>query len=156
MESSQLENWNHLFCRKVSFLTDPYCRFRGVGQSMKQTYLYLWYPLFQAQWDRCDQHNHQSWNYLVKGHHIAEREVKGSDWLLFVFLEKPLYEVCLIRIKEFVGEKRTTVCTHRYADCLLKNTSIKHSKYVVNQKLELSDDISFRERLVEQSGFLTK
>jgi hypothetical protein len=31
--------------------------------------------------------------------------------------------VCLIRIKEKVGEKRSTVCTHRYADCLLKNTS---------------------------------
>jgi hypothetical protein len=39
------------FCRKVSFLTAPHCRFRGVGQGMKQTYLYLWYPLFQAQWD---------------------------------------------------------------------------------------------------------
>ena len=24
------------------------CQFRGVGQGMKQTYLYLWYPLFQA------------------------------------------------------------------------------------------------------------
>jgi hypothetical protein len=43
MESSQWENWNHLFCRKVSFLTAPHCR--GVGQGMKQTYLYLWYPL---------------------------------------------------------------------------------------------------------------
>jgi hypothetical protein len=47
-------------CRKVSFFTDPHCRFRGVGQGMKQTYLYLWYPLFQAQWDRCDQQNHQT------------------------------------------------------------------------------------------------
>jgi hypothetical protein len=36
------------------------CRFRGVGQDMKQTYLYLWYPLFQAQWDRCYQRNHQT------------------------------------------------------------------------------------------------
>jgi hypothetical protein len=36
------------FCRKVSFLIDPHCRFRDVGQGMKQTYLYLWYPLFQA------------------------------------------------------------------------------------------------------------
>ena len=45
MESSQWENWNHLFCRKVSFLTAPHCQFRGVGQGMKQTYLYLWYPL---------------------------------------------------------------------------------------------------------------
>jgi hypothetical protein len=26
-----------------------------VCQGMKQTCLYLWYPLFQAQWDRCDQ-----------------------------------------------------------------------------------------------------
>ena len=60
MESSQCENLNHLFCRKVSFLTDPHCRFRVVCQGMKQTYLYLWYPLFQAQWDRCDQQNHQT------------------------------------------------------------------------------------------------
>ena len=34
MESSQWENLNHLFCRKVSFLTDPHCRFRGLGQGM--------------------------------------------------------------------------------------------------------------------------
>ena len=27
-------------CRK---LTAPHCQFRGVGQSMKQTYLYMWY-----------------------------------------------------------------------------------------------------------------
>jgi hypothetical protein len=60
MESSQWENLNYLFCRKVSFLTDPHCRFRGVGLGMKQAYLYLWYPLFQAQWDRCDQQNRQT------------------------------------------------------------------------------------------------
>jgi hypothetical protein len=59
-------------------------------------------------------------------------------------LLKPLYEVCLIRIKEQIGEKRNTVCTHRYADCLLKNTSTKHNKYVVNQKLEHVENISFR------------
>jgi hypothetical protein len=51
-------------------------------------------------------------------------------------------EVCLMRIKEQVGEKRGTVCTHGYADCLLKNTS---TKYGVNQKHEHVDDISFRE-----------
>jgi hypothetical protein len=33
---------------------------RGVGQSMKQTYLYMWYPLFQTQWDRSDQLIHQN------------------------------------------------------------------------------------------------
>jgi hypothetical protein len=56
-----------------------------------------------------------------------------------------VYEVCLIRIKEQVGEKRSTVGTHRYADCLLKNTYTKYNKYVVNQKLEHVEDISFRE-----------
>jgi hypothetical protein len=55
MESSQWENLNRLFSRKVSFLTAPHCQLRGVGQGMKLTYLYLWYPLFQAQWDICDQ-----------------------------------------------------------------------------------------------------
>ena len=58
MESSQCENSYHLFWRKVSFLSAPHCQFRGVGQGMKQTYLYMWYPLFQAQWDRCDHRNH--------------------------------------------------------------------------------------------------
>ena len=47
-------------CRKVSFLTVPHCQFRGVGQGMKQTYMYLRYTLSQAQWERCDQRNHQT------------------------------------------------------------------------------------------------
>jgi hypothetical protein len=29
-------------------------------QGMKHTYVYLWYPLFQAQWDRCDHRNNQT------------------------------------------------------------------------------------------------
>jgi hypothetical protein len=32
-----------------------------------------------------------------------------------------------------------------YAECLLKNIPTKHRKYVVNQKLEHFEDISFRE-----------
>ena len=50
-----------------------------------------------------------------------------------------LVNVCI------VGEKGSTVGTHGNADCLLKTTYIKHNKYVVNQKLEYYDDISFRE-----------
>ena len=46
------------FSRKVASLTAPHCRFWGVGQGMKQRYLYLWYPLFQAQWEICYQRNH--------------------------------------------------------------------------------------------------
>ena len=53
--------------------------------------------------------------------------------------------VCLIRKKDQVGKKRGTVCTHSYADDLLKNTSTKDNKYIVNQKLEHVDDINFRE-----------
>jgi len=29
----------------VFFLTAPHCQFRGVGQGMKQTYLYLYFKL---------------------------------------------------------------------------------------------------------------
>ena len=43
-----------------------------------------------------------------------------------------------------VDEKRSTICTHRYSHCLLKNTSTKHYKYAANQKLEHADDNSFR------------
>jgi hypothetical protein len=60
------------------------------------------------------------------------------------FFQKPLYEVCLVRTKEQVGEKRNTVVIHRNADFLLKNTPTKHSKYVVNPKLKHFDDISFK------------
>ena len=52
MERSQWKYFNQLFGRKASFLIAPHCQFRGVGQGMNQIYLYLWYPLFQAQWDR--------------------------------------------------------------------------------------------------------
>ena len=45
----------------------------------------------------------------------------------------PQYETCLVRIKEKVGEKRSTVYIHRCANCLLKNTSNKHNIYIVNQ-----------------------
>jgi hypothetical protein len=53
------------------------------------------------------------------------------------------------RIYPMEVEIKDTTDTYRYpyvyADCLLKNTSPKDNKYVVNQKLEHVDDISFRE-----------
>ena len=76
MESSQWENWNHLFCCKVSFLTEPHCRLRGVGQGMKQTYLYLWYPLFQAKWDRCDQQSIYYWTLYKKIYFVKISDIK--------------------------------------------------------------------------------
>jgi hypothetical protein len=50
-----------------------------------------------------------------------------------------MHDVYLIRIKE------KTVSSLRNADCLLENTSIIHSKYVVNPKLEQLDGSRFRE-----------
>ena len=59
---------------------------------------------------------------------------------------------------EQVGKKRSTVYTHMYAVCRLKNTSTKDDNYVVNQTLEHVDDISFRELCGRIKGcfFLTK
>jgi hypothetical protein len=48
---------------------------------------------------------------------------------------------------EQVCERKSAVRTHRNADCLLKKTSTKHSKYVVNHKLRHVDDFIFRELL---------
>jgi hypothetical protein len=42
------------------FLTVPHNQCRGVGKGMNQTYLYLWYYLFQAQWGRRDQQKYQT------------------------------------------------------------------------------------------------
>ena len=97
MESSQWENWNHLFCRKVSFLTAPHCQFRGVGQGIKQTYLYLTvnFEVYVQVWSRpicicgilyfklngIDAVNEMTkprniqWKDII---YIVEREIKGS------------------------------------------------------------------------------
>ena len=85
------------------------------------------HPLFHVQWDRCDQHNHQTYKYLMKEHiYIAESEIKGSGYLRFVCPQKHRYEVFLVRIKKVV-EKRITVNTHRNATCLLEDTPVKNS-----------------------------
>ena len=49
MEKSQLENWNNPRRCKVSFWTGPYCEILDIDQGMKQTKLYLCYPLFKVQ-----------------------------------------------------------------------------------------------------------
>ena len=43
-------------------------------------------------------------------------------------------------MKQQVARKRSTFGNHRNADCLLTNTSIKHSKYVFNQKHQHFED----------------
>jgi hypothetical protein len=67
--------------------------------------------------------------------------VKLKDQASFFsfFLEKPLYEVCLIRIKEQVGEKRSTVGAHRYADYLLKTRPPNIGNIIYPIELEIKD-----------------
>ena len=69
--------------------------------------------------------------------YIAEWEIKC---FLFFFLEKLLHEVCLIRIKKQVGEKRGKVCTHG-------NVCWKHNKNVLNLNssilMSVSENILF-------------
>jgi hypothetical protein len=78
MESSQWKNWNNLLCRKFSFLSAPHCPFWSVGQGMKQTYLYLWYPLFQAQWKKL---RNQGFLLLSWRHHFESFTVTTMTWL---------------------------------------------------------------------------
>ena len=59
-------NWNLLFCHKCSFLIDPYCQFLCVGHSMKPICVCC-ILYFKIKRYRCD---HQTWNHLVKGHHL--------------------------------------------------------------------------------------
>ena len=44
---------------------------------MKQAELYLWYLLFQAQWDICDQQNHKILN-IVAGHYLYSENRFGG------------------------------------------------------------------------------
>ena len=53
--------------------------------------------------------------------------------------------MCLLRIKEQVDEKRSTVGTPRYADCLLK-TIPSTKELAVNPKLKHFDDQSISEK----------
>ena len=53
-----------IYCRKVSFITGSHCQFVGVCQGMEQTWLYL--PLSQIEWDRCDQQVHLCKHFEIR------------------------------------------------------------------------------------------
>jgi hypothetical protein len=46
--------------------------FSFIGQDIKQTYLHLCYILFQAQFDKRDEHREQSWNNIYLYRKFAE------------------------------------------------------------------------------------
>ena len=47
---------------------------------------------------------------------MAQREIKGSCYLLFAFLENLIHEVCCTRIKEQVDAQRSTGSTYENVD----------------------------------------
>ena len=48
-------------------------------------------------------------------------------------------------MKEQIDKNRNTIDSYKNVDFLLINTSIKHSKYVVNKTIDHFDDASFWE-----------
>jgi hypothetical protein len=79
------------------------------GQGMKQTYLYLWYPLSLVQWDRCDQRNHQTYNYLVKGHHLY-----SGTWNCHHIESFTVVTMTWLTVMEYLCHKWPRICSiHR-------------------------------------------
>jgi len=70
---------------------------------------------------------------------IAEREIKGLDFFIFISLDDTLLGV--VRINEQFGEKMSTVGTHRSVE----NHNRQTKKYAVNQ---IPNDVSFKELFV--------
>jgi hypothetical protein len=56
------------------------------------------------------------------------------------FVEKPLYEIYLTRIKEQVDERRNTVGIHKNTDCLLKN-SPQNIRNMLTLSIKNSEDV---------------
>ena len=84
--------------------------------------------LSRIQWGRYDQHNHQIFSETTPS---IYRNKQLDDRPTFIFsLRSPCMKfICFIRIKEQVGEQRSTVDTHGNTDLLLKNTFLKLNKY---------------------------
>ena len=52
-------------CDKFRYQNRPHYQFTGKGTTHIE--MCLWYPLIAVQWNRCDQHSRQTFNYLLKG-----------------------------------------------------------------------------------------
>ena len=81
MEISQLENWNHIFCRKVTLLTGlkSMCEAISVGSCVSSSMRSMRPTLITKY-------------YLLKGHYPY-----SEKWTSFLkFMWKPLHEVCNI------------------------------------------------------------
>jgi len=47
---------------------------------MKQNYVYLWYPLFHTQWNKCDKHNHQTTGIPGENHRTVASHLQTLSY----------------------------------------------------------------------------
>lgn len=63
-------------------------------------------------------------NIIIKIYHENVSYIEKRDILCYLFRDNPMHEVCFIRIKKQVSEKKSKGGTHNNNECLLKNTFI--------------------------------
>ena len=102
---------NMLHCVSISVICSLYSAFERLFYVWKERYINLVNNNNNIIYFKFMETNviytTKTFNYGLKGHYI--RENKEPTWLPFDFREKHLHEVCLLRIKEQVGEKRSTI-----------------------------------------------
>ena len=105
------------------------------GNGVKQIYLYLWYPLFQAQWERWDQQNHQTYNYLGRNFRfdrfvmkdiakvnaiktlVGKWQFQKGTFVYFIFLNANKFEKSVrLAICECL---KLLVCGKHFHDCII-------------------------------------
>jgi hypothetical protein len=135
-------NWIYLFCSKVSFLTDPHCKFWDVGQWRYEAGLAVSVVSVSS----------RSINKMIKltktifsertSIYKVECEIKGSGNLLLVWLQKPMYEESVSYEKinksarrgaQLVSMGMATVCWQTRPSNITYMMSIKNSEnYLVD------------------------
>jgi hypothetical protein len=122
MESSQWENWNHLFCRNVSFFYALHSQFRSVCHGMKQTYLHMWYPLFKL-------NGIDAISEITKSRIIQWTEINGSGIASFRFswevnkgtswrqVEHSLYPWHRLSVEKHAHQSKKTCCQSKTRAC---------------------------------------
>ena len=76
--------------------------------------------------------------------YLGKAGIKGLGLFSIFILEKPLKEVCLIKVQKQIGEQQSTIRTNWNTNRLLKRPCTKQDKYVVDQTiLHLNDFVLF-------------
>jgi hypothetical protein len=117
-----------------------------VIQGMKQTYLVLWYPLSQVQWNKCDQQS-PSLKLLSK----------RTSYIASFRFSWEASNICLTRIKEPVcGKIRTNVFLQKKCRLFVKTSlpNMCHNLFCVQYSTDCRDTfaIEISSRVMEDSS----